>query len=273
MTNSTALEPDSSDDSLRLSSTSVTRPSGKAEYEAASPKSPWKWHDHDFGKVLGEKPRLELVLELSYPFAHEAGVYFQQEDELFITSNRLIGADSERVQISKVNLKGFREDTSTPAGHEEIDCEHIRMGNGGVNYRGGILFCDQGSRTSPGGLYWMSRTAPYQTTPILTNYHGVPFNSVNDVVVSKVDGSIWFTDPPYGSEQGYKGAAMLPGQVYCYSPPKSGSTGEGSLRAVADGFGHPNGLCFSPDESVMYITDTDKQHGSGRVHLDRPSSM
>ena len=77
-----------------------------------------------------------------------------------------------------------------------------------------------------------------------------PFNFVNDVVV-RSDGSIWFMDPIYGFEQGYRPKPQLPKKIYRYEPRID------SIRAVADWFGRPNGICFSPDEKIVYITDTD----------------
>ncbi len=243
--------------------------------QESKPVTAWKWHHRDFAQVLGAQPTFELVLSSpDTPFAHEAGVYFESDDTLFVTSNRLISDDSEKtqsVQISRVNLSQVCRKGDGLATRDEIPCGPIHMANGGVNYRDGILFCAQGSDTSPSGLIWMSKLAPFSKKSILTSYHGVPFNSVNDVVVSKLDGSIWFTDPTYGHEQGYKETPSLPSQVYRYIPDESG--GYGSITAVADGFGHPNGLCFSPDESTLYVTDTDKVHGSGHVRYDRPSSM
>ena len=107
---------------------------------------------------------------------------------------------------------------------------------------------------------------PYATTPLLTNFHGRWFNSVNDVIVHS-DGSIWFTDPDYGFEQNIRPRPQLPNQVYRYDP------GNGDVRAVATGLGKPNGLCFSPDEKTLYVTDTDAIHGEGPVEPSRASSM
>ncbi|OAA69196.1 AkeP [Akanthomyces lecanii RCEF 1005] len=246
--------------------------------QESKPVTGWKRHHKEFEHVLGIQPKFELLISSpDTPFAHEAGVYFESEDVLFVTSNRLVengknGLEkSQHVQISRIDLSQFRRKGSGLATRDEISGGSIQMGNGGVNYQDGILFCAQGSDMSPSGLIWMSKSAPFQTKAIVTSYHGVPFNSVNDVVVSKLDGSIWFTDPTYGHEQGYKASPSLPSQVYRYIPDKNG--GYGSIRAVVDGFGHPNGLCFSPDESTLYITDTDKVHGSGHIRSDRPSSI
>lgn len=98
--------------------------------------------------------------------------------------------------------------------------------------------------------------------PLVTHFHGRDFNSPNDVVVAK-DGAIWFTDPCYGNEQDFRQRPKLPNQVYRFDPKT------GDLRVVADGFGRPNGIAFSPDEKIVYITDTDVVHGDGSKDLTR----
>lgn len=228
-------------------------------------------HDEQlFNSLLGSRPTLELLLEdNTYPFAHEAGVYIHTTDELFITSNRFCdeGSDQQRVQISKVILGGESRACSTT--REEVDSLQVPVGNGGVNYGGddSILFCAQGSMDMASGLYAMNAKAPHAVTSVLLDFYGRPFNSVNDVVIHS-DGSIWFTDPSYGFEQGYRPRPSLPAQVYRYDPRNGGS-----IRAVADGFGHPNGLCFSPDEKTVYITDTDRWHGSSISDNSKASTM
>jgi gluconolactonase len=223
-------------------------------------------HDATFHDILGSNPHLECLLEdLKCPFAHEAGVFIASRDELFITSNRLTNARGEQtVRISKV-IPG---DGSKPLTCEKIPCDDIQMGNGGVNFKGdeSIIFCAQGSFDSPSGLYEMSTSPPYASRLILSNFYGRPFNSVNDVVVH-TDGSIWFTDPIYGYEQGYRPKPQLPNQVYRFDPQTR------NVRAMADGFGRPNGICFSPDEAIVYVTDTDRVHGNGTTDGMRPSTM
>lgn len=225
-------------------------------------------HDERFRAIVGEAPTLELLAEnLQYPFAHEAGVYIPEINEVFITSNRLVDASGKQaVKITRVVLPSGLEGTTTRC--EEIESSaSIPMANGGVNYKDNrVLFCAQGSFDMPSGLYEMSAKAPYLSKLVVSSFHGRPFNSVNDVVIHS-DGSIWFTDPSYGSEQGYRPPPRLPSQVYRFEPQT------GAIRAMADGFGHPNGICFSPDEKTVYITDTDWLHGDGSTDDTRPSAM
>ena len=223
-------------------------------------------HDESFKTILGSSPKLEMLLEnKEYPFAHEAGVFIPSDNTLFITSNQYTGPSSpstKKIQISKVVLS-----LDGTAKCEEIFPENVPMANGGVNYMNGVLFCAQGDMRTPSGLVFMESSPPYRSSLLLTSFYGRPFNSVNDVVVHR-DGSVWFTDPIYGSEQGIRPPATSPNQVYRWDV-KNG----GSIRAVADGFGRCNGICFSPDEKIVYVTDTDWVHGDGTTDPTRASSM
>jgi len=88
-------------------------------------------------------------------------------------------------------------------------------------------------------------------------FEGKRLNSPNDLVV-KSDGTIWFTDPTYGIDSDYEGDAadseIGASLVYRLDP------ATGALRAVATDFVKPNGLAFSPDESLLYIVDTGATH-------------
>ncbi|HJU17205.1 MAG TPA: SMP-30/gluconolactonase/LRE family protein [Stellaceae bacterium] len=89
-------------------------------------------------------------------------------------------------------------------------------------------------------------------TVILDRFDGKRLNSPNDVVV-KSDDSIWFTDPPFGILGNYEGERAepeLPTNVYRVD----GRTGEASV--VAGDIDGPNGLCFSPDERLLYVVES-----------------
>jgi gluconolactonase len=91
---------------------------------------------------------------------------------------------------------------------------------------------------------------------LATHYDGRELNSPNDVVV-KSDGAIYFTDPTYGRMPGFglEREQDLDFQgVYRIAPEG------GDPQLLADDFSQPNGLCFSTDESLLYINDTDRAH-------------
>lgn len=221
-----------------------------------------KFYDEAATEILGQQPKLDLLIEdKKRPFAHEAGVFIPEHNCLFVTSNQYPHpvTGKPHIHVSRISLPS--DINSTDAQAVEIDPKNINMANGGVNYKDGVLFCSQGTFDSPGGIAFMPlgpdvNNMEYEAKLLVTSFHGRPFNSPNDVVVHS-DGSIWFTDPIYGSEQGIRPPPRLPNQVYRFNP------ATGGIRAIACGFGRPNGICFSPDEKIVYITDTDWIHGDG----------
>jgi len=88
-------------------------------------------------------------------------------------------------------------------------------------------------------------------TVIADGYNGKPLNSPNDIVC-RSDGSIWFTDPPFGVLGYYEGHLAkpeLPTSVYRVDPAR------GVLSVVTGDISRPNGLAFSPDESKLYVVE------------------
>ena len=94
-------------------------------------------------------------------------------------------------------------------------------------------------------------------TAIATHFDGKRLNSPNDVIV-KSDGSIWFSDPTYGIDGEYEGdkaeSEIGASHVYRVDPVS------GAVTAVGTDFVKPNGLAFSPDESILYVADTGATH-------------
>jgi sugar lactone lactonase YvrE len=109
---------------------------------------------------------------------------------------------------------------------------------------GRLIACEHGNRR-------VSRTeADGSVISLATHYKGRQLNSPNDVVV-RSDGTVYFTDPPYGvqpeeRELDFQG-------VYCITP-------DGTLTLLVDDFDRPNGLAFSPDEGLLYIDDSTRRH-------------
>jgi gluconolactonase len=86
-------------------------------------------------------------------------------------------------------------------------------------------------------------------TVLADTYNNMKLNSPNDVVV-KSDGSVYFTDPPYGIQEEQQEQPVQ--GVYRISP-------EGTeIKLVADTFERPNGLAFSPDEKKLYVDNSEK---------------
>src|SRR5213076_995462 len=91
---------------------------------------------------------------------------------------------------------------------------------------------------------------------LASHYQGKELNSPNDVIVHS-NGAIYFTDPTYGRMPGFgiEREQDLDFQGVYRIPP-----GGGDLQLLVDDFDQPNGLCFSTDESLLYINDTERAH-------------
>ena len=123
--------------------------------------------------------------------------------------------------------------------------------------QGRLVSCEHGGRR-------VTRTEWDGTIKVLADsYQGKRLNSPNDVVVT-TDGAIWFSDPHYGigtNYEGYKADQELPCHVYRIDP------GTGGLEAVLTDFNCPNGLCFSPDERLLYVADTGRMYHPDPQHI------
>jgi gluconolactonase len=120
--------------------------------------------------------------------------------------------------------------------------------NGNTRDRQGrLVTCEHGGRR-------LSRTEYDGTiTPVAERYDGKRLNSPNDVVC-KSDGSLWFTDPPFGLLGYYEGYVAAPELPITRVYRVDGASGE--LTVAAEGVNGPNGLAFSPDESTLYVVES-----------------
>ncbi|ADX72899.1 SMP-30/gluconolactonase/LRE family protein [Pseudarthrobacter phenanthrenivorans] len=112
---------------------------------------------------------------------------------------------------------------------------------------GSVVQCSHGHRR-------VERDRGGTVTGLVDSFEGRRLNSPNDVVIAR-DASIWFTDPPYGilpgTKEGYEGEQEYGGcYVFRFVP------AAGTLSAMITDLVYPNGLAFSPDESVLYVSDT-----------------
>ncbi len=128
-----------------------------------------------------------------------------------------------------------------------------------IDHQGRLISCEHLTRR-------VTRTEHDGSITVLSDrYNGQRLNSPNDVVV-KSDGSIWFTDPPYGILFDYEGcraeSEIGACHVYRIDPVNRQTT------IVADDFDKPNGLAFSIDEQFLYVVDTGITHTeNGPKHI------
>jgi gluconolactonase len=112
-----------------------------------------------------------------------------------------------------------------------------------LDLEGRLLTCQHGARN-------IVRTERDGSLTVLADrFEGKRFNSPNDVAV-KSDGTLWFTDPPWGLPNLTEGKELDGNWVYRLDP----ATGE--ITAVIKDLAMPNGIAFSPDERRLYVADT-----------------
>jgi gluconolactonase len=124
------------------------------------------------------------------------------------------------------------------------------MANGNAYDRGGrLVTCEHASSR-------VTRTeADESIVALATHYKGRELNSPNDVVV-RSDNTIFFTDPDFGRRPYYgipRESQLTFRGVYLITP-------DGELRLLVDDFGQPNGLCFSRDETRLFVNDSPRRH-------------
>ncbi len=138
------------------------------------------------------------------------------------------------------------------SGHVSTFEQPCRVQNGHtVDREGRLVACEHRGRC-------VSRIELDGSRTVLADaFAGKKLNSPNDVVV-KSDGSIWFTDPTYGIDGDYEGDAapseIGASNVYRLDP------SDGSVTLIIDDMVQPNGLAFSPDETVLFVADTGQTH-------------
>ncbi|MCU0830556.1 MAG: SMP-30/gluconolactonase/LRE family protein [Rhizobiaceae bacterium] len=125
--------------------------------------------------------------------------------------------------------------------------------------QGGILACEHSTRCIS-RLAITGDGAPGARSIVAASFRGRVLNSTNDVICAR-DGTILFTDPPFGVRaedgqlHGYQQAMELPFcGVYAAGPDAQ------TPRLLADAIYRPNGLCLSPDETTLYVSDSSDRH-------------
>jgi gluconolactonase len=206
------------------------------------PASCFEMRDDRFGGLFVPSARLDTLYVgcrwAEGPAYFAAGRYLVWSD---IPNNRMLRLDECSGAVSV-----FRQPSGNSNGNT-------------VDRSGRLVTCEHGGRR-------VSRTKfDGSITTIADSFRGKRLNSPNDAVV-KSDGSIWFTDPSYGIDTDYEGNKSekeQPGNFVYRVDAKSGE-----MSVVADDFVQPNGLAFSPDESILYIVDTGRTHRKdGPAHI------
>ena len=198
---------------------------------------PYVAHDPRFlGLVIGHANLEKLATGCRWaegPAYFAAGRYLVWSD---IPNDRMMRFDETDASVSVFRSPSFNSNGNTVDREGRlVSCEHLMRRVTRTEHDGSI-------------------------TVLADNHDGRRLNSPNDAVV-KSDGSIWFSDPTYGIDGDYEGrqskSEIGASNVYRID----GITGKVSL--VVSGRVQPNGLAFSPDETMLYVADTGATHVSG----------
>ncbi|KAL4998211.1 hypothetical protein BDV10DRAFT_201378 [Aspergillus recurvatus] len=246
---------------------------------ASLSERPFHVYDEEFLGILGSNPSLTLIAKSAKdPLFHEAVTWSRETDEMFFVQNagaKDAGTGLEKSAIiEKISLAQAAAVSNLTNATGLVDVVTVRPSqlipnpNGATNFRGKLVFTaeGQGDDIAP-GLFVMDPKEPYTVKPVLNNFFGRQFNSLNDVNIHPTNKDVYFTDTIYGYVQDFRPAPGLQDQVYRFNP------NTGAVTVVADGFVHPNGLTFSPDGKYLYVTDTGISYGFYGTNLTEPASI
>jgi len=220
---------------------------------------PFEIYDPAFSKIIGEKPGMTLLAN-GFGFA-EGPVYFSRKegsDEGFLIFTDMVNDNINMIEwygakpfnkisnLSWSSTAQFRWPASRAIGQTS-------------DLSGNLLTCEMASRR----VSITARDGSVKT--LVGSYKGTPLNSPNDVVV-KSDGTVWFTDPTYGSLK-YPQEANLPCNVYRFDPKTN------DLTVIISDLVMPNGIAFSPDEKLLYVIDSGASMAAFTYHEDGPHDI
>lgn len=201
-----------------------------------SGRTPLRYPDPD---VVALDPRFRRLILTPAPIERlHVGTYWAEGPAWNGVGRYLIWSDIPR----NVQLRWLEDDNEVTVARNPAG-----FSNGNTfDYQGRQLSAEHGGR----------RVARYEydgsVTTIAERFDGRRLNSPNDVIVHP-DGGIWFTDPVYGIRGDYQGNAAeseIAPAIYRVD------VRSGQIAKLTDEVGQPNGLCFSPDYTKLYVADT-----------------
>jgi gluconolactonase len=198
------------------------------------PASDYLIEDERFRRLIALNNRIETLYQ---------GTRFAEGPAYFPAGKYLIWSDIPSDRVMRF------DETDGSVALFDTKCGHHNGHT--VDLEGRLISCEHQGRC-------VSRIEHNGRRTVLADrFEGGRLNSPNDAVV-KSDGSIWFTDPTYGIDNPYEGDGKEPTEQTGNFVFRLDASGE--LAAVARDFVQPNGLAFSPDESILYVVDTGATH-------------
>ena len=217
---------------------------GKKESQGKSPAT--------IGTIERLEPGIDQVLPEDAEIEILADGFEWIEGPLWIPEGYLIFSEIPLNKVYKWSEEKGVSEYLEPSGYTGATKRGGELGSNGLllNKNGQLILCQHGDRR----IARMNSTLDQPKSDFVSLvdvYEGMKLNSPNDAVFHS-DGSIFFTDPPYGLEQGmedYSKEISFQG-VYRFSP-------EEGVKLVTDSLSRPNGIALSPDESRLYVANSD----------------
>ncbi|PYH40600.1 SMP-30/gluconolactonase/LRE family protein [Aspergillus saccharolyticus JOP 1030-1] len=198
-------------------------------------------------EALGSNPSYEYVFAVNEA-VHEAPVYVPAQNKLYLSQ---LAPPAGYLPQLVIDLN-----QDPPTLSEFLSDPPVYAPNGGTFHNGKIIWGASGGNNSIGGSeqrVGLRSLDPEtnKTVSLVNNYFGYYFNTIDDVAVHPKTGDIWFTDPDYSWFNGLTDTPpQLPSASYRYN------TSSGAVVVIDDSLGQPNGIAFTPDGSIVYISDT-----------------
>lgn len=172
------------------------------------------------------------------------------------SSNCLVFSDRDNNKLKRLDPPGTLSDFLSPPPQTKFNGNILDM-------QEQLVSCQCGSN----GLKVVLTTNGV-SVPLATSYYGLKFYSPNDLAV-KSDGSVWFTDPGYDSGLPLpSGGSVPPGfQPGLYVYRFYETNGNATILQVITNLAKPNGICFSPDETKLYVADNGAYANSGTIKV------
>jgi gluconolactonase len=204
------------------------------------------------GRVHRDDPALDELIDPNAPIEKLAEGYLWSEGPVWIgEGNYLLFSDVPGNKMYRWSQADGATVFLDPSGHQGPSTEGFREPGTNGLIRGpgnSILMADHGHRAVS-----QLDLATKQRKLLATHYQGKKFNSPNDLVRSS-SGTIYFTDPPYGLE-GLNDSPLKElaiNGVYRLDP-------DGEVTLIDDSLSFPNGILLSPDERILYVSQSDPQ--------------
>jgi gluconolactonase len=208
--------------------------------------------DESTGSIERLDPQLDQIIPPEATIDVLAQGYDWSEGPVWVQEHKmLLFSDVPANTIYKWTEEGGAEVYLKPSGYTGTIPRGGEPGSNGLtlNPQGNLVLCQHGDRRVAVMVATLDHPEPVFTT-LADNFEGKKLNSPNDVIYDR-KGNMYFTDPPYGLAA--DSLKELPFQgVFRVNP-------DGAIELLVDSLTRPNGIAFSPDESKLYISNSDPE--------------